>query len=130
MYYFAMCTLPQVRCADTQRSTPPHCCARSSRGAWLDESDGNTPSKIQQPNLREYYRSFPMTTLSLLMAIPVGKTWGLMERPLVHISTVCGLLFVLYIAVWLIGVLIRITCLFWKMRIGVCVNGFGRRGDG
>mmetsp|Transcript_44515 Transcript_44515/g.79978 ORF Transcript_44515/g.79978 Transcript_44515/m.79978 type:complete len:671 (+) Transcript_44515:99-2111(+) len=62
--------------------------------------------------VQEFYSSFPMASFSLFMAITGGNDWWLLVRPLLEISPVYAVLFVVYIFLMVLGVLNIITGIF------------------
>jgi len=63
-------------------------------------------------DVQEFYSSFTMASFSLFMAITGGNDWWLLVRPLLEISPIYAVLFVIYIFLMVLGVLNIITGIF------------------
>ncbi|CAE7239199.1 CACNA1B, partial [Symbiodinium necroappetens] len=73
-------------------------------------------SNVSIEGVRTYYSSFPMASFSLFMAITGGDDWWNLVRPLLEISEVYAVLFVLYISLMVLGVMNIITGIFVESR--------------
>lgn len=81
-------------------------------GFLEDHDRASSSNALVVQDVREYYSSYPMTFFSLFMAITGGEDWWNFVKPLLDISPVYGVVFVLYISLMVLGTLNIITGIF------------------
>jgi len=81
-------------------------------GFLEDRDRASSSSALIVQDIQEFYSSYPMTFFSLFMAITGGEDWWNFVKPLLDISPIYGIVFVLYISLMVLGTLNIITGIF------------------